>query len=590
MVIEFIFEGEKIDIQYNGDEKLKDIFQEFSRMIDRNLNSLFFLYNGKKFDNEELIIEELLFGIDDINKTIVILVNEKNDDNDKSNDKKPSFIKSKNIMCPKCGEFAKIKVDSYKLIFYECKNGHSIDNIKLDCLKKYEFQKTQNIDISRIICAQCKTNKSQAYKNIFYRCNICKYNLCPICINEHDKAHKIINYDEKDYICEDHNEKYNSYCENCNKNLCLNCKNNHKYHKIKDFDEILKNHNILKDNNKLIENEKELRIMINKIKEIWENILNVFCKTMNNLENFYNFYKEVINNYDGKNIRYEIYNNIINLKNSSIIEDINCIINENHLDIQFSKILNMHYNMIKDNINEITLNYKVNKSDKKIKIFSQFFVDNNMDNCIMEIDGLKTKISSEYILENYSKELLTIKLIGVNDIINISAIFRNCTSLLSVPDFSKLNTSKFTDFSEMFSGCKSLESLPDISNWNTFNVRNMYSMFNNCESLESLPDISKWNTCNVNKMNEMFCECKNLKSLPDISKWNTSNVMDMNYMFYNCISLKEFPDIHKWNTSNLIYSFKMFYGCKVLAKNSGNFELGSTIANFFKRNIPSLNN
>jgi surface protein len=52
----------------------------------------------------------------------------------------------------------------------------------------------------------------------------------------------------------------------------------------------------------------------------------------------------------------------------------------------------------------------------------------------------------------------------------------------------------------------------------------MKKMFFNCSSLISLPDISKWNTTNVINMKKMFYNCSSLISLPDISKWNTSNV------------------------------------------------------------------
>ena len=89
-----------------------------------------------------------------------------------------------------------------------------------------------------------------------------------------------------------------------------------------------------------------------------------------------------------------------------------------------------------------------------------------------------------------------------------------------------------TDMSYMFSKCSSLYSLPDMSKWDTSNVTNMSCMFFECKSLTSLPDISKWNTHNVTNMNHMFCECNSLSSLPDISKWNISNVTDLSYMFY----------------------------------------------------------
>jgi surface protein len=62
----------------------------------------------------------------------------------------------------------------------------------------------------------------------------------------------------------------------------------------------------------------------------------------------------------------------------------------------------------------------------------------------------------------------------------------------------------------------------------------MSGMFYDCSSLLSLPDISKWDTSNVSDMSCMFSGCKQLLSLPDISKWNTSNVTNMRNMFGAC--------------------------------------------------------
>ena len=57
-------------------------------------------------------------------------------------------------------------------------------------------------------------------------------------------------------------------------------------------------------------------------------------------------------------------------------------------------------------------------------------------------------------------------------------------------------------------------------------------MFLGCSSLSSLPDISKWNTSNVTSMCYMFGGCSSLSSLDDIiSKWDTSNVTDLNNIF-----------------------------------------------------------
>ena len=58
----------------------------------------------------------------------------------------------------------------------------------------------------------------------------CKLNLCSLCNSNHDESHEPINYDIKNYICEDHNEKYISYCKTCKKDICSICLEDHNDH------------------------------------------------------------------------------------------------------------------------------------------------------------------------------------------------------------------------------------------------------------------------------------------------------------------------------------------------------------------------
>ena len=62
----------------------------------------------------------------------------------------------------------------------------------------------------------------------------------------------------------------------------------------------------------------------------------------------------------------------------------------------------------------------------------------------------------------------------------------------------------------------------------------MSYMFNECSSLSSLPEFSKWYTNNVINMSYMFSRCSSLSSLPDISKWNAYNVTNMSFIFGAC--------------------------------------------------------
>ncbi len=61
----------------------------------------------------------------------------------------------------KLGQFA-LDIIDYKINIYECKNKHKIENILLN-----EFEETQNIDRTNIICDRCKNNnKSISVNNI----------------------------------------------------------------------------------------------------------------------------------------------------------------------------------------------------------------------------------------------------------------------------------------------------------------------------------------------------------------------------------------------------------------------------------------
>jgi uncharacterized CHY-type Zn-finger protein len=58
---------------------------------------------------------------------------------------------SRQIICPICGESAKIKLNNYKISIYECKYNHNLNDLNID-----EFKSSQIIDESKIICGICK--------------------------------------------------------------------------------------------------------------------------------------------------------------------------------------------------------------------------------------------------------------------------------------------------------------------------------------------------------------------------------------------------------------------------------------------------
>ena len=152
--------------------------------------------------------------------------------------------------------------------------------------------------------------------------------------------------------------------------------------------------------------------------------------------------------------------------------------------------------------NEIDIIYKYDKKASKIKLFGKIFVENNKNNCILIIDDKIKELSEYYEINEYKNKNITIKLIEKNEIIDMSYMFHECISLLSITNFSKWKTNNVNNTSYMLYGCSSLIELSDISTLITDKVIDISYMFCGCISLKYLPGINKWNLKNVkNKEN-----------------------------------------------------------------------------------------
>ena len=547
-LIIFIFKGNEISIQCNRNENMNDIFKRVNVKLQQQIDNLYFLYNGQVINKSSKL--ENIIGSNKVNKIIIQELNNQNLINDNI------IKKSKYVICPDCGENCLININDYKIYLSQCDKGHS-STLLLD-----EFINNQKIDESMIICNKCKNNKNQIYKNQFYKCGNCNINLCPICKDNHNSDHIIIDYDSKNYLCNKHGERYISYCNECKINLCDLCELEHnKNHTF------IYHREIISDNSN--QKYEELKIKINNFKSKMYSIINLSEILLKNIEKYRVLIDEIINNKDKKTKNYQILRNLQNLNNfnENLIKDIDILINEENIH----KLTNNMIKLIEKMTSEIMIQYK-NESGK-IEIFGDLFVKNNKDNCSMIINGKLYDISTHFnfneknsypLLEllafkplknmscmfNKCPSLLSVlnlsKIVNKN-VTNMSNMFYGCSSLISLPDISKWDISNVTDISYMFYSCKSLLSLPDISNWNTFNIKSLSGLFSGCLSLSSLSDISKWNISNVYLMNFMFSHCKSLKTIPDLSKWNFSNVENVEYMFYNCSSLSSLPDISKWN-------------------------------------------
>ena len=551
----FIYNGNQTLIQCSEDEKMQDICQRFVSKNSVDINNIDFLYGGKTI-NYNTTFSEISNQFDKIGHKMKVLVLDNNAISEKS------IIKSKEIICPKCGENCLFHINNYKIRLSDCKNGHITDNILFN-----NYNNTQIINESKILCNLCQNTKDKAYNKQFFKCLMCKKNLCPLCNLNHNKKHKIIDYDKKDYICNIHGELYISYCQNCKENLCMQCEINHNNHKIMPYKDIMPKENEIK---KKIEIFRE---KINKINDDMQKIITILYKVNENMELYYKIINDIMNNYDIQNRNYEIFKNINDIQSNINFNDIDKIINTNDISNKFGHILNL-YNKInlnneiyQENVkknNVMTIRYRIKGRDE-IKIFSEDFVKNNIDKSILIINGKETKLCQFLDVTKLNKqETLEIKLKELKPITTFYRMFRDCYDLIALPDISEWDTTNITDLHSIFNGCSSLSVLSDISKWNTSNVTSLECLFWNCVSLKEFPDISKWNISKVTNLHNLFSQCWNIKNVPDISKWDTSNVTDMSCIFKGCTSLLSLPDISKWNTSNVTDMHEMFLNCSSL--------------------------
>ena len=163
----FNYNGVNTLIQAKDEDKMGEICFKYFQKTQIDMNNIIYIYSGK-IVNPNLSISQIINKVDkERNKMNILVVEIESQDQ--------NLIKSPHIICPICKESARYEVKDYKFRIYNCKNEHITDNILLN-----DFENTQLIDESLIICDKCKINKSNTYNKEMYICNICNMNLIMI--------------------------------------------------------------------------------------------------------------------------------------------------------------------------------------------------------------------------------------------------------------------------------------------------------------------------------------------------------------------------------------------------------------------------
>ena len=365
MEIEFLFKN----IECKKYEKLEDIYNKFTKNQLLDFNKMLFYYNQKLIEPKYKISN--LASREDLNrKNMTFILEEKN--------KKflnAPFSNPKEVICPKCGENALINIDNYKISISCLKNKHKLENISLE-----DFYTCQKKGFSNIFCHKCYSkNRNNTYNNEFFICNDCNKNLCYECKLLHDKNHNIIKYIEKYNYCGIHyKKKYKSYCERCKTNLCIDCERAHKYnHNIIQFKQLLKNEDYLKYEFDDIKNKKNQ--LINKIEKL-KTILN---DVIDNMNIYYKIHENIFNNYKKNKNNYEALLNINEITKNIEMKHIDELLREKDIKEQFNLIYDIYEQMNEKKEKfiyskpKIEDNNKINERNNDSSISSNYREDNS---------------------------------------------------------------------------------------------------------------------------------------------------------------------------------------------------------------------
>ena len=625
----FQFYTEVINIYAKENESMKDIFKKFATKIKEDYNNLYFLKNGKKIspnlklreirDNnleitilanknnengkneEDKFIKSKYIICPICKKNCVIKIDnykiclEECDANHSTSNilieniedyKNTQLIDQSKIICSYCGEK---KSDTFENKFYKCftcdKNICPLCKSKHDNQFKNIIHNLIDYDENNFLC-----NTDYNERFISY-CKTCHKNLCFTCEAKHNKNHNIISLKEilpkDDLKLDEFQNNFNKFKdeiknlkEKLNKvenilqiylNMIKDIKNNFVIQK-RNY-QIIKSAKNINDYNDNLINEMKKIISKTELNDKFNEIIKLYYKMTKN-DPYYNNITQIVQNslLDKNNEKNEIKKKIseeINIKEHKKKTDV-------YLLDQFKEADDNSYSNIKKSkteklaqTNVITIKYKNKKNEEEISLLGDKFIYNNKNNVQLLINEKSIDLKKTYNKKKikFNKDTLEVKLKILSPLTNMSYMFNNCSSIISISDIHRINTSNVTNMSYLFCNCNSLKSLPDISYWDTTNVTNMKYMFGECSSLEKLPDISKWNISKVTDLSYMFCECKKLEEIPDISKWYTSNVTNISGMFSGCSKLSKIPNLQIWDVSNISDASYLFSSCSSLPEN-----------------------
>ena len=204
----FIYEDKIIQVFSSPEEEMKKLFEKFKNQVNAasEITDYIFYYERNILEPDSTTIAKNNFigGKSEISISV-----QKN---------------LRIIKCPLCNyNDCVINLSDYLVSFYGCEHNHSIS-------KNYDdYLGTQKMVPSKIKCCSpgCELNQSNNTRD-FHLCLTCSnifknsQSYCDKCISNHDRDHKSIKFDLKNYFCRKHvkdTKMFIKYCFSCKKNF-----------------------------------------------------------------------------------------------------------------------------------------------------------------------------------------------------------------------------------------------------------------------------------------------------------------------------------------------------------------------------------
>lgn len=304
--------------------------------------------------------------------------------------------KSKIMKCPLCiCNNAIIQWKDFILNCFGCVHNHTVQGKRFD-----EYAASQNIQFDSITCNKCRCNQNEETED-FRKCLKCshnsKYAIYYCAKHSKNHPHETIPYDEKYYYCQNHfsqNNLFQSYCEDCAKNLCKLCENEceKNKHNVKKFVDINKDINPIKEQLKFINEQiTELELFIENITDHIEKALLIF-------KNYSKIATDILKKYEKFNFKtnfknYQVIKTIEYLEESNfqISSDLKNILENRNKFENWGKVCGKLIKMYKDDIAHYA---KYEKDENKKKEKEKHILSTNLDEEVEEPNPAPDKIGT----------------------------------------------------------------------------------------------------------------------------------------------------------------------------------------------------